>query len=467
MRARGAWYDEFFTLYVASPRFGWGEALRDHWLADNHPPLFYALARATAWLGDTVPPRRLVNLVLTVPAVAGFALLARHRPDWRGVIALFAIALVAAPTAVFYGAELRSNYLAFLSSALAVLALAALAGPDSPRPSPRGTALLLLALAIAFATHLAATVLTGGVAVAFVLVRIVRRDLRGALWLTGVCALASLPLLLSLAVQMGRIEANTRTFWIPAGFTAARWAIEHQVMQNLLANPVLTLGGGLGLVLLARGNRSRLVTVLVLIAGLGIGTVALLGLHMWRPIVINRYLVAMGPPMLLVLTIGFEALLIRLRPAAVRTGLVLLLGGATMLALWSGWQRILAEPSFMGTGRAIAALVRACPQTLVHADMHWNEPVMDLPPADNRAVMPMAYAITARTLGFALEPQGSRRLSATCPTVFWTEHVADLSINEEQLAKSLRARGYAVRSLALKRTGRGWIAVSNPGLSKP
>ncbi|MFD2578496.1 hypothetical protein ACFSTD_07490 [Novosphingobium colocasiae] len=77
--------------------------------------------------------------------------------------------------------------------------------------------------------------------------------------------------------------------------------------------------------------------------------------------------------------------------------------------------------------------------------------------------MPMAYAMTARTLDFTLEPPASRRVSPTCPTVFWTEHVADVQVTAEALARSLRQRGFDVRALELKRIGRGWIAVSRPG----
>lgn len=443
-------------------------ALRDHWLTDNHPPLFYALARATAWLGDSVPPRRLVNVLITLPAMAGFILIGQRRPAWRGVLIVFAIALASSPVAVFYGAEFRSNYLAFLSGALAVAALAGLAGPDCPPLSRRGGALLGGALAVAFATHLAATILTGGVAIAFVAARLVRRDWGGAIRLALLCALASLPLLISLALQLGRIEANTRVFWIPAGLTAARWAIQQQVEMNLTANLALTACGpiGLGLLTLSRHDaveRARWNTAVILLAGLAFGTGVLLALHVWRPIVINRYLVAMGPPALLVLAIGAQVLLERLRFAPARSALVAAMAASAIWSISTTWRHALVEPSFMGTGRAIAGLVRQCPATVVHADMLWNEPVMALPPPDNRAVMPMAYAMTARALRFPLEPAGSRRLSKTCPTVFWTEHVADVEVTPAQLAQALQQRGVAVKTVELRRIGRGWIAVSRPG----
>ena len=63
MRLRGPWYDEFYTLYVTRPDIPLSHAF-DRWLADNHPPLFYALVRATAKLGSTVEERRVVNLIL-------------------------------------------------------------------------------------------------------------------------------------------------------------------------------------------------------------------------------------------------------------------------------------------------------------------------------------------------------------------------------------------------------------------
>lgn len=465
---RGPWYDEFFTLYVASPRFGWSEALRQHWLTDNHPPLFYALSRATSWLGESVGPRRLVNLLFLAAMLGWLVMLAQRSKEWRPALLLFGIALAGSPVALFYGAELRSNFMALAGAVSVCAGLAVLAGPHTPIPS-RGAALgLLAALLLAFNTHFTASVLTGSVALAFLARLALTGDWRKAWWLTTLCVLAGLPLLATLAVQFTRIEANTQSFWLPAGFTAARWAVQAEIEWTLGSNVLITITAALAAIVTlttqGRSNTARdpmATTALALLAGAVLGTTLLLTIHMWRPIVIARYLVAMVPPILLALSIGAAAVFERLKANHAR-----LLLAVTVLIAFSAMGRSMAmlsrEPSWNGTAKAISALVEQCPGTLVHADMQWNAPVRAMAPADNRDVMPVAYAMSAKANGFALEPEGSRRMAARCPTVFWTEHVSDVNPTPDDVAESIKARGYAVGRYRLERIGRGWIFVSLP-----
>ena len=68
MAHRGPWYDEFYTYYVTGPGFDLREAFFNHWLADNHPPLFYVLVRAARGLWDNIEVLRLINAVIGVIA---------------------------------------------------------------------------------------------------------------------------------------------------------------------------------------------------------------------------------------------------------------------------------------------------------------------------------------------------------------------------------------------------------------
>lgn len=465
---RGPWYDEFFTLYVASPRFGWAEALRQHWLTDNHPPLFYALSRTTSWLGDTVEPRRLLNLLFLAAIIGWLVLLARRAAGWHLALLLFGIALAGSPVTLFYGTELRSNFMALASGVMVCTGLAVMAGPHMQIPSRRGSLALLAVLLLAFNTHFTASVLTGSVALAFLARLALARDWRKAGWLVTLCVLAGLPLLVTLAVQFTRIEANTQSFWLPAGFTAARWAVQAEIEWILASNVLITVAAAFAAVVALATPRRRSAlrdpkasAALTLLAGAALGTALLLVIHMWRPIVIARYLVTMVPPILLALSIGAAAVFDRLKANHAR-----LLLAVTVLIAFSAMGRSMEmlsrEPSWNGTAKAIAALVAQCPGTLVHADMHWNEPVRAMAPADNRTVMPMAYAMVAKANRFALEPDGSRRMAAQCPTVFWTEHVSDVNPNADKIARSLNARGFAVERYRLERIGRGWIFISLP-----
>jgi hypothetical protein len=458
---RGPWYDEFFTFYVTQPRFGWGEALHRHWLTDNHPPLYYALVRATAWLGDAVEPRRFVNLLICLGGMAGLLALARRAPQWRVTLALFAIGAMACLDAVFYGAELRSNFLAYVAAVLATAGLVTMESPSSAVPSRAGGFWLWAILATAFNTHLVATILTGSIAIAFVGGHLLNRDWRRAGRLVAICALATLPLIVTLAIQIPLIMANTQVFWIPAGLTAARWAMQWEIELTLKADVALTLAGLVGTGILAWRNRHALLAnpglrlILLLALGECLGMAVLLGLHMWRPIIIARYLVAMAPPILMALAIGANALCDRLGRRG-QIALFILVALVAAGSIHGNWKYTIVAPTWNRSARAIAGIVGNCPGTVVHADLHWNAPVMDLPPADNRQVVPMAYMRTARTFGFNLEPENSRRMSTSCPTVFWVEHHSD-AVPAAAVMASLRDRGFAIGSGELRRIGHGWI----------
>ena len=76
--------------------------------------------------------------------------------------------------------------------------------------------------------------------------------------------------------------------------------------------------------------------------------------------------------------------------------------------------------------------------------------------------MPFAYRSVAAHFGFAIEPVASRRMAESCPTVFWTEHVAALSPTADEVTARLRARGYELGETRLFRPSRGWILISDP-----
>ena len=115
-----------------------------------------------------------------------------------------------------------------------------------------------------------------------------------------------------------------------------------------------------------------------------------------------------------------------------------------------------------GPASSAARLASACPGTKIYADTYWNQPTLDLPPADNRAVMPFAYAWVARDHGFALAPASSHALAAACPTVFWTEHVPGQAPDARTIRDALRHRGFPVTEGHLRQIGDGWIFVAPP-----
>jgi hypothetical protein len=458
---RSAWYDEYYTFYVTRADAPFA-TLWNSWMRDNHPPLFYLLSWATGWLGDTVPPRRLVNLLFAAFAAAALWRIARARPTLKPVLFVYAVGLASAPPVIARIAELRSNFLAYAAGAVAVAALAAFARPGDAA-SRRGPAMALgAALAVAFSIHLAATIIVGAVAAAFGLRLVLARDWPGVRRMALVGLVAALPFAASMAVQLGTIAGNTRSFWITGGFDAARWAIENEIIAALTANLPLTLAGLAGLALIcwqdlrARHLSEPLAIAITLGAGLALALVALVAIHLQRPFVIGRYLICLHPIIAMALAVGVADLLGRLgRVWRIALSLALVAGALASLAAQTRATRAL--PGWDGTARAIAATVRACPGTVVHAATAWNRAVVALPPAENRAVIPFAYGFVAARHGFVLAPAGSRAMAQGCPTLFWAEHYVGDTDNPVEIAARLRAMGYRFATGRLTRLGDGWV----------
>lgn len=451
---RSPWYDEYYTLYVTRPGLPWREAW-PMWLADNHPPLFYALAWASSALGTAAEPRRLLNLAIALAVALVLAALAARRPALRTTLFAYAAGLVASAPLIDRVAELRGNFLALAAAAMAVAALVALAQPG--RLSRRGALALGAALALAWSIHLAATVIMGALALAFA-VRLWLAGDRAAMWrFIAICALAALPFVASMGVQASTIAANTHSFWIPGGLSTARWAIEGQLLAALSANPALTLAGSAGLVRLAlqdlRAPRlsADSATVAALAGGLALAVVLLVAVHLMRPFVIDRYLVALHPIIAMILALGTMALARTMRRGRLLLDLCLVAGA--LLALAHNVTRTLARPGWDGTAGRIARIVARCPQTQVIADLHWNADVMALPPPENRAVVPWAYAQVAARHHFALADSAAP--GGSCSTIYWAEHVATHHPSPAQVAAAI-----GVRAGRLERIGDGWIFIA-------
>ncbi|WP_420381155.1 hypothetical protein [Novosphingobium sp.] len=478
---RGPWYDEFYSLYVVRPGAPLS-TLYPAWLRDNHPPLFYALA--WAWsrliagtgfggtgLAGTIAGMRAINCVLLVTLVWVLGRLARADAWFARILWYDGLALAATFPALDQIGQLRSYFLSFVLAAIVLPLLAR----DILGHAGRWTRIALgLVLAVAFSVHVLTTVIIGSLVAATVLHHAFARRWNDACRLTAIAALALIPFAITMAIQFSTIAANTRVFWIPGGFNAGRWAIETEVHDAVYANPVLLLVALAGLAVTLPALRRRdpdaqmsAVVIITFAAGLALAVAVLMAAHLYRPMLVSRYLVALDPIIALILAIGAHAATRRLavRAVIVIDMLVLL---ATGFAIHANCLGTIAKPSWDGTGMAIARIVHACPQATVHPDLHWNTLALDMPPRDNRAVVPFAYRFEAHRMGFALSPAGSlspggaNSLSATCPNVFWTEHVANRHPTAQAIIDALRRAGYPIRSGRVERSGIGWILVTPP-----
>jgi hypothetical protein len=471
MAGRGPWYDEFYSFYLMRPDAPLS-VLAPEWLHDNHPPLFYALGWLWArllglgGLAGRVEALRTLNLLVLGAAVVMFVRMARLDPWFRRLVWYDALALAAVFPALDRIDQLRSYFLSFVLTALILpLLLRELHRPTVRRQKPVALGLLLM---LGCSVHLITTVIVASlVAAGFARLVLVRRW-RDAATLALTSALALIPFAGIMAMQLPTMMANTRTFWIPPGINGARWAIEAELLGAVTCNPVLSLVAlaGLGLLLVKTWrrdatSRDRLIDIATLGAGLGLALVVLVAAHVYRPLLITRYLVAVDPVIALALAICAESLTRRLpvRQTMMIDAIMLI---ATALAIQANLAATLRQWSWNGTAHTIATLVQSCPDTLVYPDLHWNAEPLSLPPRENREVVPFAYDTMAHRFGFALAPAGSHTLSKTCPTVFWSDHAAAFHPSATDVIRELRVAGYPVTSGRMVRHDIGWILITPP-----
>ena len=462
---RGPWYDEFYTLYVTSPRLPLLEALRERWLADNHPPLFYALARATALLGDTAEPRRLMNVAIAAATFAGGWVVVRQVQSLRIPAIAMLLTVAAQPLAMFEVSELRSYFLSLCSLALLVLAVLA---EWLGQPRRRLRALAAGAALVAFNTHIVTTVIAGALVAPFLALTLLRGDRARFLTIALPVGLAGITFVAVTAFQLPLWLHNTGNFWIPAGFDAARWPLEHTLARTLSANPVVTMGSLIGGILFAvHGVRERrlsreLEAVMLLGIGAAFAAATLIAIHLVRPLLIEKYLVGLIPVIAAGMALGFAE---TGRAMGRKREIVLLVAGlAVTLGMIPGNAReAAAVASWNGSASLVAKVVESCPGTAVHFDPAFvNEYTMALPPKDNRDVIPFAYRMMAARHGFVLEPQQSRRIPTRCPALIWGEHDASHIFTAASVLSHERERGFGFDRLLLYRAGDGWVASNRP-----
>jgi hypothetical protein len=464
---RGPWYDEFYTWFVTRPDRSLPASLRESWLVDNHPPLFYLLSWLGAHFAPTLEALRLLNLAgLGAASLGGWLLLRRSAQAWP-FAAPFVLVLAANVYALLCATELRSYFLSFLVGALLALVLA-LGWLEGELRGRAQRLVLWIVLLVGFNLHILTSVIVGAVLVPFL----------GAALLTGrrslfrqliVPAMTGGAIFLAIgAIQIPLWEANTTSFWIPAGLEVAIRTLRYSLQRAAEANLAILLGGLAGAALLGwQALRERrldpmLQAMLLFAAGVILASGLVVGLHLIRPVVMERYLIAMIPALAMGLALGCAALLRRL-PGWLGNALLL---GASALTLWSLWGNaaIMAKvASWEGTAAQLGVLRQNCPDSPVHIDpLQWNGITAALQPADNQRVLFSAYQMMAQRHGFVIEPAASRRVSGACPTLFWAEHDDSNKWDEARILAHLRERGFSVDRIWHYRIGIGWIASNRP-----
>lgn len=469
---RGPWYDEFYTQYVTRGSLPWIRAFREAWLADNHPPFFYILARATNGLGD-IANHRLLNLGVALMAITAIRIIVRDVPRLIPASTALGLVLCASYWTILSASELRSYFISLCAGTTLALGLCAIRITGNGGSRARRCVYALSSILV-FNTHIITSLTAVALVTPFLAEALIRRE-----W-TQTWVLAWPPLIGGLVfsaislVQLPLWLAGTQVFWIAPGFDAARWSVEYAVLRMLEANLLILLCSLIGTVAMlhdawekkgtgphAAQARSQGVALLLLATGVVLAIAGLIALHMWRPILIEKYLTAMMGAIAVGLALACGYLLQRINgklSACVLVASFIL----AIHALIGNVSQAVARHSWFGTGRAIAAQVAQCPATIIHTDPYWNAEVMAMMPRDNAQVPSFAYRYVAHHFRFALAPDGSKAMSRTCPTLFWAEHDTRHRFTREMVLAHLRASGFAVRDIELRTIGDGWIAVAAP-----
>jgi hypothetical protein len=462
---RGPYYDEFYTQYVTRPGIGWWEAFTGSWLTDNHPPLFYVLMRATTWLGD-IPHHRLFNLAIAALTLAAGWVAVRRQADLRRTALFMLLVLAANPWTLLSATDLRSYFLSLCAVTLLCLSLSAIW--IAPESQSRGRAAVYgVAVMVAFNTHIITTLLAGAMLIPFLSLALVRRDGPRLRALLPAPIVAGLVFAAITAVQLSQWEKNTQVFWISGGFNAARYSIQYAAQRTLEANlPILLCSVAGGVLMLRDAVRMRNIEGLPLAcfltaAGVFLALTLLIGIHLVRPILVEKYLVAMVATLAFLLAATAVRALDAL-PRRAEPWILAITLAASGAALQSNARSVAEQYSWLGTGQLIAKAARQCPGTTVHIAPYWNADVMAMPPSENRAVMPWAYSEVARMLGFLVAPAPSRTLSRECPNLFWAEHDPTQRFSNAQILEHLQRSGFAVSEAFVYRIGHGWVASDRP-----
>ena len=222
--SHGLWYDELFTLYVTRPGLDLGFALKNYWLADNHPPLYYFLSWVTNFLGNAIEPRRLVNLTGFIGACLVILQAWREDDVDRNILSLFVLGMLASYGFAGLAAELRSYFLSLLAPGLLAILLVVISPSRQDvgnRNQQRRMAVMLgLVSAVALNLHFITTIVSCALLGAFFLRAIIQKDHTAQRTIFVVGLIGIIPFLLFTALAFVNLEANTRSFWAEPGLRA-------------------------------------------------------------------------------------------------------------------------------------------------------------------------------------------------------------------------------------------------------
>lgn len=453
---RGPWLDEFWTLELSDRSNGLIALIRDGWLRDAHPPLFNAWATLLTFLTvDSIPAGR---IVCNLPAAALMVLTARRlarrvrgEPGFGIVLLLLVLSL---PDAMDSFATYRSYFWQIASVTILVLIGRHIARSNADLDGRRDldiAAIAVVASAVSIGLHYVGGLFGGLLSVTLALAAFVRGQVRWAVLLGTTSIVSAGFIAASAALQAPNWAIEFDHSWIDTPILEALLVPLSLGTAAILHNPVPLLG--LWFDLDTPHGRSERLFVGLIAGVLVTGTVIVLTVHAFKPIVVERYLVAV--PVLVSALMAVPATRLVPHPLLFSLLAVVSLAAAIALMAYSG-----IKPSWNEGARTIRQIVAACPTTRVYAASGWALG----PAAETRAahredpVFERAYRSLADRYGYRVEflslDSSTRATPGPCPVLLWYEHTPNdaekdpaAAVEEAHLFGLEHARLSAIRSL--------------------
>ena len=414
----GPWMDEFNTTVTTLGSHSLAEFF-ERSLRGQHPLLFEGAVFLAQKLGvSEIEQLRLINL-LGVPLVLSGLWI-----SWRaGALSVAQAAIIAAVFAssvnlTFYLVSVRPYFLMWCASLATALAWRLVL-----RDAPRAKTYWTIALAIFVNVHYFATICGGVLTLALLIDRWRLGRKRDAATLAALSFAAALPALILGALQASYTTGGGVLYYFPSGLDYALLTAGAAIFAAGAGNFALFGFAAHGAWRATRGAQWDADTrdAAGLLAVALVFLLVMTGLHLIKPMLYDRYLIAAAGP------IAVGAALLASRPwAQIAAASVC---ACAVLALIMDVAR---GPKIFGwelSAEAVQQAVSACPSTRVLTVPYarvTNGPIWTTPlnPTESEA-RSYGYRYYAERYGFTvtdLKPGDAVSASGPCPTLIWIEH---------------------------------------------
>ena len=481
---RGPWLDEFWTVQLSDTRAGLAALIREGWLRDAHPPLFNALSTLVAtllsWLGfSSIPAGRLAaNLPAVLLMLLAAWRVARRDPALAPFGAALLLLVLSLPDAMDVFATWRSYF--WQVAAIASLALVGrhvvTAGRDLEwRRDLDLAAVAALASFVSIALHYVGGLFGGLLSVALAYAALARGHRRWAALLGTTALLGAAFIAASVALQLPNWTEQYDHSWIDTPILEASLVPLGLIAAAVLHNPVplLALVPNFGFVFGTGGTTRRARPILqsdrryaALIASvIWTGIAIVLVAHFFKPMVVDRYLIAV--PVLVCALMAMPAA----RLASDRRLFALLAAVSVAVAALPLAQSGI-KPLWNEGARTIRQIAAGCPSTRIYAASGW----VPGPAAETRAahredpVFERAYRSLAATHGFRMDflplDGTAQAKPGACPVLLWFEHTPNEAENDLLFAiQEAGLKGLEGAQLSAIRSPTGFIVRADRDVS--